>query len=845
MKKTYTIIIAILFSVTTIAKTPKADRLFDQWDFFNAAKLYETEATKHPSPDVYFKLGECYRLMNWYKEAKKAYDKVKEAGVYSNPEFYLNYGQILKNNGNYDEAKVAFDTYTSLKPSDPRGKFFSESIGIVTEDHKWDEPVTISNVTTLNSKNADLSPVLYKKDGVVFTTNRNTPGHDKIYGWTGANFLDLYYAKKDTNNINFVDVAPFDGKNINQKYHDALASFTKNFDTIYISKVEKYLKGEDKKLLKIERNKIFMSTMKDGKWTKEVPFFLNSDLYSVANPFLSPDGKRLYFVSDMLGGYGKTDIYYCPREGNSWGNPINMGPNVNTFNTEKYPNMDADGNFYFASDGYQGFGGMDICVALNKNDTLQKAIPMKYPFNSFTNDFGIVFLKDGKSGYFTSNRYEGGKGDDDIYYFDLKRDSVKKDLIIPIYTIGYRPKSIEPEVKFWINSPANIMAGRRVSETFPLRNYVFFDLGSTEIPDRYVLLKKDQVKDFKEENLKQYELMVRSERAKQQLVVYYNILNILCDRMAKHPETTVKLDGSSELGPEDGKAMAESVKKYMVGVFGIDAKRIGLEGSFKPKIPSEKPGGVLELTLLREGDRRVSIESSSPALLVEFESGPDTPFKPVEISTVQEAPVDSYVTFNVEGGDKAFVSWTMEIRDDAGNIQYFGPYSREKVSIPGKTILGARPEGDYKVTMVGQTKNGNTVRKEASVHMTLWTQSLLVDGLRFSVIFEFDDSRSINIYRKFLTDFVTPKIPDGSRVIIHGHTDIIGEEVHNQKLSEARANDVTKILQDALARAGKNDVKIEVTAFGEDENVSPFENKFPEERFYNRTVIIDVIPRDK
>ena len=147
--------------------------------------------------------------------------------------------------------------------------------------------------------------------------------------------------------------------------------------------------------------------------------------------------------------------------------------------------------------------------------------------------------------------------------------------------------------------------------------------------------------------------------------------------------------------------------------------------------------------------------------------------------------------------------------------------------------------------MVGQTKHGTTVRKEASVHMTLWTQSLLVDGLRFSVIFEFDDSRSINIYRKFLTDYVTPRIPDGSRVIIHGHTDIIGEEVHNQKLSEARANDVTKILQDALARAGKNDVKLEVTAFGEDENVSPFENKFPEERFYNRTVIIDVIPRDK
>jgi outer membrane protein OmpA-like peptidoglycan-associated protein len=841
MKKIYILIIATLFSTMAIAQTPKADQLFDNWEYFRAAKLYEIEAAKHPSADVYFKLGECYRKMNWYKEAKVAYDKVNEAGVYSKPEFYLNYGQILKNNGNYDQAKVAFDKYAELMPSDPKGKFFSASIDTVTEDHKWDEPITINNVTTLNSKNADLYPVFYK-DGVIFSTNRKTAGHDKIYGWTGANFLDLYYAKKDSDDTKFVNVAPFDGEKINKMYHDGPACFSKNFDTIYITRVEKYLKGEDKKTLKIERNKIFILTMKDGNWTKEVPFFLNSDLYSVANPFLAPDGSRLYFVSDMLGGYGETDIYYCNREGTGWGNPINMGPNINTFNREKYPNMDAEGNFYFSSDGYQGFGGMDICVALNKNGTFEKAIPMKYPFNSFTNDFGMVFLKDGKSGYFSSNRFEGGQGDDDIYYFDLLRDSVPRDLMVPIYTIGYRPKSHEPEVRFLVNSPTNIQAGRRVIETFPLRNYIFFDLGSTEIPNRYELLRKDQVKDFKEENLEQFAPTIHSGRAKQQLIVYYNVLNILCDRMAKNPATTIKLVGSSEKGPEDGRAMAELVKKYMVNVFGINAKRISLEGNYKPKIPSEQPGGILELVLLREGDRRVSIESSSPALLIEFQSGPDAPLKPVEIFTVQEAPVDSYVTFNVEGGNEAFVSWTLEIRDETGSVQYFGPYSREKVSIPGKTILGTRPQGDYKVTMVGQTKNGNTVRKEASVHMVLWSQSLLAEGLRFSVIFEFDDSRSILIYEKFLTDIVTPKIPIDGKVIIHGYTDIIGEEAHNQTLSEARANDVRKIIEGALAKAGRNDVKLEVAGFGEDETLSPFENKFPEERFYNRTVIIDIIP---
>jgi outer membrane protein OmpA-like peptidoglycan-associated protein len=143
----------------------------------------------------------------------------------------------------------------------------------------------------------------------------------------------------------------------------------------------------------------------------------------------------------MPGGYGETDIYYCNRERNGWSKPINMGPNVNTFNREKYPAMDAAGNFYFSSDGYQGFGGLDICVALNNNGILARAVPLKYPINSSADDFGIVFLKDGKAGYITSNRYSGGHGDDDIYYFDLLRNNVDKDLVTSTYIIGYRPKS--------------------------------------------------------------------------------------------------------------------------------------------------------------------------------------------------------------------------------------------------------------------------------------------------------------------------------------------------------------------------------------------------------------------
>ncbi len=414
-----------------------------------------------------------------------------------------------------------------------------------------------------------------------------------------------------------------------------------------------------------------------------------------------------------------------------------------------------------------------------------------------------------------------------------------RDISVPPTAVVFTP---EPEFKFTVNSPRNVPIERRVRETFPLLNYVFFNEGSTEIPNSYVMLRKDQVKDFKEDQLEVFAPKNLSGRSKRGMVVYYNVLNIIGDRMGKNPSTAIKLVGSSEKGPEDGNAMAESVKQYLVSIFGINASRISIEGRDKPKLPSEQPGATQDLGLLRAGDRRVSIESSSPALLMEFQSGTGASLRPVEIIGVQEAPIDSYVTFNVEGAREAFSSWSLEIRDEKGKLQSYGPFISEKVSMPGKFVLGTRPKGDYKVTMIGQTKDGKTIKKETTVNMVLWTPPENEQGMRYSVIFEFDESKAISIYEKYLTDIVTPKIPKDALVIVHGYTDIIGDEAYNQKLSLARANEVKNILASSLSKAGRGDIKFEVYGFGEDETLSPFENRFPEERFYNRTVIIDIIP---
>ncbi|MEO6189090.1 MAG: OmpA family protein [Saprospiraceae bacterium] len=398
------------------------------------------------------------------------------------------------------------------------------------------------------------------------------------------------------------------------------------------------------------------------------------------------------------------------------------------------------------------------------------------------------------------------------------------------------------EPSFEVYAPKNITSSRRVREIFPLRNYIFFDLGSSEIPERYELLSKNQVKDFKEDQLDQFTPKNLSGRSNRQMVVYYNVLNILGDRLGKNPTTTIKLVGSSEKGPEEGKQMAESVKKYLNTIFGINESRIATEGSYKPSIPSEKPNSINDLTLLKEGDRRVSIETSSPILLMEFQGGPHAPLKPVEFLYTQDAPLDSYISFQAKGNNEAYASWNLEIQDEKGKVQYYGPFTHEKISIPGKSILGTNPKGDYNVTMIGHTKSGQIETKKSKVHMELWTPTAIEDGMRYSVIFEFDESKVISIYEKYLTDVVTPKITKGATVFIHGYTDIIGDEEYNLALSKARAEEVKAVIEKNLKSQNRNDVNFSVLGFGEDAMLTPFDNKYPEERYYNRTVIIDIYP---
>ncbi|MFA5420000.1 MAG: hypothetical protein WC341_16220, partial [Bacteroidales bacterium] len=675
MKKLFIPIIIILgiginvFAQEKSNKELKGDKYFFNYSFdksieaYTRAKLLTTEGQR--------RLAESYYNLDENIAAEDVYSKLISDKKTVLPDDYYNYAMILKINGKYNEAGKWMDKFIVLMPNDLR------SVNYLANKNDLNNLLIDKGIYTIKHLNVNTDALdfgtSYYKDRIVFASTRS---HNNIivrnYNWTNKPFWDIYVS--EVNGDQLTDPEVFE-KRLNGKLHDGPISFSSDGNYLAFTKNNPRDKTKDK----IVELQIYLSSLIDGEWSDPVPFTLNNEKYSVGQPCLSSDGTTMYFVSDMPGGYGGTDIYLITRDANGlWGKAENLGSNVNSTGDEMFPFFEEKNDkLFFTSNGHYGLGGLDIFECWVDGPDYGKAYNLGFPLNTRYDDYALIVNNELTNGYFSSNR-EGGSGGDDIYSVGIKEPD-------------------EPDVSFTVHSPENITAERMVRETFPLRNYIFFNIGSTDIPDRYVLLTKYQVKDFKEDQPEQFASTDVPGRSKRQLIVYYNVLNILGDRMLKNPSSSIKLVGSSELGPKDGTKMAESVKTYLTTIFGIETARISTEGRFKPKLPSEQPGGILELELLREGDRRVSVESRSSALLMEYLSGPDAPLKPVVFVAPQTAPIDSYVVFSATGANEAFSSWSMEISDKEGELQQYGPFTRDTVSLPGKTILGNRPMGDFKV----------------------------------------------------------------------------------------------------------------------------------------------------
>ena len=271
------------------------------------------------------------------------------------------------------------------------------------------EIYSVKKASFSSDKYDEFSPVYYKK-GIVFCSNRNLSLSSHSTSQNKGLFK-IYYidttGKADWENTKLFS------KNLTTILNDGPVTFSKGRDTIYFSRNQ----DVTNKLSDISgpRNKlgIYSAVLNDGQWTKIRELRINNEWYNVTTPYLSPDGKKLFFASDKPGGFGGSDLYYSIWKGDRWEDPVNLGPVINTKGNESYPFINASGELFFSSDGHPGHGGKDIYFSIYSDTAWVKPVCLDAPINSKFDDFGLVTDTLFNKGFFSSNRDKSI----DIYQF--------------------------------------------------------------------------------------------------------------------------------------------------------------------------------------------------------------------------------------------------------------------------------------------------------------------------------------------------------------------------------------------------------------------------------------------
>jgi len=284
---------------------------------------------------------------------------------------------------------------------------------ISAQETEEEKRVFINNEATINSDKLDYSPAFFE-DGIVFISSKVSTKRYKVKDRRiDKNVMSIFQSRREENGL-LLPPTPF-AMELLSTVHEGPLTFDRTGEKLFFTRNN--LKNGKKKKAKdgIVKLKIYQAESVSGKWTnvKDMPF--NDDQFNTAHPSISVDGDVLYFASDREGGAGGMDIWSVKREGDSWGEPQNLGPTVNTDSDEIFPFIHADGTLYFASNGHPGFGGLDLFFS---RPGVEWSSPTNLggPFNTENDDFGFIIDRDKKNGYFSSSR-TGGYGADDIYSF--------------------------------------------------------------------------------------------------------------------------------------------------------------------------------------------------------------------------------------------------------------------------------------------------------------------------------------------------------------------------------------------------------------------------------------------
>ncbi len=412
-----TLIVTLIQSSWAYSQEPKGDKYFSKKMYGLAIRYYEKELKKNSTnSELLYKIAASYYNIGQYDKAYDYFTKAYQQNAQpANNEFLYLYANTLKIKEKYPEAIKLYYAFLETNPNNVAAKnalkACSDIRNILTKPKEYD----IQAFEDLNTEKTEfVAGVL--KDKLLFIKEIKVPEmFDDIHSnYDNGYFFDIYeydaIKKKEKK---------FSSK-LNQDYaYDGPIVFSPDGKEIMFTRTT-YNPTKN-----INTAKLYIADYVKGKIKNIRPFDYNSDAYNTAHACYGPDGNTLFFVSDMPGGFGQSDLWMCKREANGWSKPVNLGGDVNTSGKEMFPYIRKDGKLFFSSDGLPGLGGMDIFSAQQKEgiwilDRMESLL-----LNSSYDDFAIVFTSD-STGYFSSNR-PGGKGKDDIYSFKYRNLSLKID----------------------------------------------------------------------------------------------------------------------------------------------------------------------------------------------------------------------------------------------------------------------------------------------------------------------------------------------------------------------------------------------------------------------------------
>lgn len=416
-----TVLCLFLFSCKS-AKLADAEEKQRIGEYYEAAAIYRKVYTK-TSPKkrdlrgyIAYRMADCNRLINNTPRAASAYINALR---YNYPDTIVNFrlGQVFQKSGKYTDA---IKYYTDYLKTAPNSLLALNGITGSTLAPQWrQEPTryTVKRMEKFNSLRSEFSPMLYgtKYDQLYFTSSRIPKGAGKekvetTSAITGLRNNDFFLVKQDEKGTWLTPIELED--EVNTQFDEGTPSFSSDGNTMYYTYCSQAPEGP-------RTSEIYVSTRSSARWGKGTRTTIVKDsVTTLGHPSISPDGKYLYFVSDMIGGYGGKDLFRARVIGNDFGPMENLGPNINTPGDELFPYVRDSVTLYFSSEGHPGMGGLDLFKATLDSTGKWQVENMKVPVNSMADDFGITFAGKSEKGFFSSNRNDA-RGYDHIYSFEL------------------------------------------------------------------------------------------------------------------------------------------------------------------------------------------------------------------------------------------------------------------------------------------------------------------------------------------------------------------------------------------------------------------------------------------